>query len=69
MLVPAVKTLPGLHAAHVFIGTFRVLWFGKYGDSWKCCLLLLQDGSGETLQLERGSEEEQRADFVAKQLG
>lgn len=35
----------------------------------ECHLLSLQDGSGETLQLERGSEEEQRADFVAKQLG
>ena len=32
---------------------------------WLCA----QSGSAESLQLERGTEEEERADFVAKQLG
>lgn len=32
-------------------------------------LLIVQEGNADSLQLERGTEEEGRADFVAKQLG
>ncbi|CAL8463810.1 g3344 [Coccomyxa elongata] len=49
------------------------LLYGSVDDEGKVSVEAIfepqQDGSGETLQLERGSEEEQRADFVAKQLG
>lgn len=33
------------------------------------CYACMQSGSAESLQLERGTDEEERADFVAKQLG
>ncbi|KAK9919102.1 hypothetical protein WJX75_009428 [Coccomyxa subellipsoidea] len=49
------------------------LLYGSVDDEGKVSIAAIyeppQSGSAESLQLERGTEEEERADFVAKQLG